>query len=191
MSRRLVIALAVMVVAAPPIGAQSPTYSRSAPIKWAVLDAIGYGGIGAVLGTAVGVAASNSCPFGSCTGVVIGFLGGAAGGALAGATLGLHARGVIERGDRLGDGARVGVILGTVFAGTTAGAMSSFFLINGDGAGTPLGGDEVTFGMLTLTGTALGVFVAARNADELSAQRISISPAIGKGQYGIDASLRF
>lgn len=177
------------------ITAQSASGHRGS-MKWAVMDAIGYGGVGAVAGTVVGVAVSQDCPFGSCTGVVTGFLGGTVAGMALGTTIGLNARHAIESGEGLSSGHRVAVILGTVLAGTTAGALSSAFLINagdknGDGSGTTLGSDEATFGALTIGGTALGVIVASRNARELNTRRLSIAPSIGRGRYGIDAGLTF
>jgi hypothetical protein len=163
---------------------------QAAPIKWVVMDAIGYGGLGTVVGMALALS-SYSCPFGPCDGAAMSVVGGAVAGAIGGAAIGIHARRTLAKGEQLGAVHRAAVLAGAMISGTTLGAVASFSLINGDGSGTPLGSDETTFGMLTLGGTAIGAILAARSANELNNPRVTISPAIGAGRYGLDARLAF
>ena len=196
MLRKLLLVFAVTASAlmsdVPSVSAQSPRgVTPRGPIKWVILDAAGYGGVGFIVGAAAGLAMSPSCPFGNCSGLLIGVLGGTAAGLAGGAAIGNHARQAIANGQPLSAGHRSAVLLGTVLGGATLGALSSALLINGNGAGTPLGTDEATFGMLTGGGTALGLAMAIMNSHELDSRRMSVRPSVGKGSYGLSAKLAF
>lgn len=160
-----------------------------APTKWIVLDAIGYGGLGGMAGTLAGWGATE-CGFGSCKGESLAVIAGVVAGVTFGASIATAARHKLAAGQALSPMHRSTVMAGGALTGMTLGAIASFVLINGDNTGTPLGSNPQTVGILTLTGTAIGAFIARRNGDELNPQ-VRISPTVGASGYGLSARVVF
>jgi hypothetical protein len=82
----------------------------------------------------------------------------------------------INNGVTPGAGSRFAVKTGAILAGATLGASVSMTMINGEGAGTPLGSDGNTAAILMTTGVALGALYVHRHADDFKATRVSIAP---------------
>jgi hypothetical protein len=198
MSRRYRLSTVVcvaFVLSSQPMLAQNPeSRPQRSTLKWAVADAIGYGGLGTALGFLAAVATAGTesgCGFGPCAGALMAIPAGAIAGAMGGAVIGARAGRALSRGDQLGAGQRTAVVVGTLLAGTSIGAIASFSMINGDGSGTPIGSDEKTFGLLTIGGFALSTAFVATHSHELNGGRIRLSPTIGAGRYGASARLSF
>ena len=179
MWRRIPVLVAIGVLESEPALAQA---SRSEPPRmsrfWTFADAAGYGSLGTGVGLLTGLAVGGSCGYGPCVTALL----GAASGAVIGVTGGIHlaqnARRRLESGKALETTQMTAVRAGAVLAGSVAGLTASFLLINPKGSGTPLGDDDVTFGLLTGGGMALGAVLGARHKGELSPQRIAITPGL-------------
>ncbi|MEX2609581.1 MAG: hypothetical protein WEA24_06515 [Gemmatimonadota bacterium] len=170
-----------------PVAAQAvPPAGTGGATRWAVIDAIGYGG----LGFGVGVLASwnmESDDFGPPAGALLVIGAGTLTGTVGGAVLGFRARQrTIER-EPLGRGHGTAALAGGVLAGATLGALTSASLINGAGEGTFLGSDETTFATLVLAGGVLGSMYVWGIRHE-----IRVAPVGGgAGSYGLRARVRF
>lgn len=158
---------------------------------WIVADAAGYGALGLAVGFGAGIMTNDTCPFGSCTSIVIGGLTGALVGTMGGAKIAVSARDAVARGEPLGSGHRSAVTLGAVLGGATLGALGSSLMINGNGSGTPIGSDERTFALLTVTGLFGGAYFVARHSHELDPPRMNVMPVVGKGRVGLSTRMVF
>ena len=143
------------------------------------LTGIGYG----VVGMAAGVAATSgaTCDTSSFVcipgEVIFGALIGGGLGTVLGARTASSANRAVAQGRPVGAG-RVGVIaVGTVLGGATLGALASSLLINGEGAGTPLGSDEHTVRVFMLAGATLGVLQLRGSWDSLTG-RVEVTPVV-------------
>lgn len=154
-------------------------------MKWTVLDAVGYGGLGFGLGlvAAADMEGDGIGPPGSALAVI-----GAttAAGIVAGAVIGRRGQNRIAEGRPVEGGHRAAVTAGVVMAGATLGALAAVPLVNSEGEGTPLGSDELTVGLTVIAGGVLGSLYAWRHSGELSPRTISVAPAIsGTAGYGM------
>ena len=158
---------------------------------WIVADALGYGALGFMAGGAVGIIATSGrdCGFGPCMGAVLTALGGGILGSAGGAILGVNAREAAAEGRGITRGPQAAMELGAVVGGLTLGALISSTMINGDGPGTPLGSDEMTFWSLTGAGAVAGGWFVASKRHQLG--RIRLSPGVGARRYGLNARLSF
>lgn len=160
-------------------------------MKWVLLDAVGYGGVGFGLGLAAawGIEGDDIGPPASALAVV-----GAstAAGVVAGFLIGRRARNRIADGMPVEGAHRAAVIGGVVGAGAVLGALAAFPLVNGEGEGTPLGSDEQTVLLTTLAGGALGSLYAWKHSDELSGGTLRVTPAISRTTgYGLRVRVGF
>ncbi|HKY98974.1 MAG TPA: hypothetical protein VJL35_14030 [Gemmatimonadaceae bacterium] len=190
--RRFCLSLALFATAAispESIQAQQPLTQPSR--AWIVADALGYGTLGFVVGGAVGIAATSGsdCGFGPCMGAVLMALGGGILGSTGGAMLGVNARKAVAEGRGITRGHQAAMELGGIVGGLTLGALISSTMINGEGSGTPLGSDEMTFWSLTGAGAVAGAWFVSSQRHQLD--RIRVSPTISHRRYGLDASLSF
>lgn len=163
---------------------ESPPASTEG-VKWGVVDAIGYGG----LGFGVGLISAWDLEYGSGALVV-----GAASlaGTIAGAVIGRRASQTLAADGQLGAGHRVAVIGGAIMAGGTLGTLAAVPLINGEGEGTFLGSDETTVAVLAVAGGALGSLFVWRHRDELASRSVGIAPGLfGKAALGLRVRLEF
>ncbi len=200
--------VAVLSLGAPgPAAAQIETTRESSTgARWAVLDAIGYGGLGFGLGLlaswdrressgpgpplgpdtwTVGPA-EETLAFGitDLSGISVGPSGtqlaivGATtvAGTLAGAVIGRRAQEAIEEGRPIGGAHRAAVLGGGVMAGGTVGAVAAAALIMPEGEGTFLGSDEQAVFVLVLAGSALGALYVWRHRHGLLSSRIRFAP---------------
>lgn len=184
-----ILAATLVLGVAIPAAAQTDALSNpGAGVKWSVIDAVGYGGLGFGLGLAVAwdMEGSDFGPPGTAVAVV-----GAttAAGIVAGTLIGNRARKTIAEGERLGGGHRGAVIGGVILAGGTLGALAAVPLINAEGEGTALGSDEQTVALMALAGGALGSLFAWMHSDELASRSVSVAPAVfGRAGYGLRMS---
>lgn len=169
---------------------ESPEQPTHRSGKWGLVDAIGYGGVGAFVGYASAVGASFSNSSDSEAGIMI--IAGPIAGLALGATIGHSASSRINRGESLSGASRFAVGTGAILAGATLGALASMPLINGDGAGTPLGSDETAFAVMTTTGVVLSALYIRRHADDFREPRVSIAPVrtIDRA-HGLRVALRY
>jgi hypothetical protein len=167
--------------------AQSPVrlQPESGGGRWALVDAVGYGGVGFVAGLAA--AWDSEIGEGFAT-VALSSLAGTA----VGAVVGHHASRRIRRGEPPSGASRFAVSAGSVFAGATLGACAAVPLISGEGEGTPLGSDESTLAILMGGGTLLGFWYLARHNGDFDGTRVGITPirTIDAG-YGLRVSVRY
>ena len=153
--------------------------------RWTLVNAVGYGGVGFLAGLAA--AWDSDMDEGVAT---IGLTTLA--GVVTGAAIGHGASSRIRRGEPVGGTSRFAVSAGTILAGATLGACAAVPLINGEGAGTPLGSDETALGILMGGGTLLGAWYLSRHAGELSGARLGITPIRTRDSaYGLRVSVRY
>lgn len=160
-------------------------------MKWTLLDAVGYGGLGFGLGlvAAADMEGDDIGPPGSALAV----LGATtAAGFVAGAVIGRRAQNRIAEGRPVEGAHRAAVNGGVVMAGAILGTLAAIPLVNSEGEGTPLGSDEQTVGLMALVGGGLGSLYAWRHSGELSPRTISVAPAIsGTAGYGMRLRMSF
>ena len=190
--RRFCLSLALFATAAispDGIQAQQPLIPPSR--AWIVADALGYGSLGFIAGGAVGIIATSGrdCGFGPCMEAALTALGGGILGSVGGAMLGVNARAAAAEGRGITRGHQAAMELGGIVGGLTLGALISSTMINGDGPGTPLGSDEMTFWSLAGAGAVAGAWFVASTRQQLS--RIRVSPTVSPRRYGLNASLDF
>ena len=167
---------------------RAPSHARSG--RWGLVNALGYGGVGLLVGYSAAVGAAFSDASDTDLGVLL--IAAPLAGAALGASIGHSASSRINRGERPGAGSRFAVKTGAILAGATLGALASVPLINDEGAGTPLGSDENTAAILMTTGVALGALYIHRHADDFSATRVSIAPMRTiDSAYGLRIALRY
>ena len=167
--------------------AQQPMRSQSDGERgrWALVNAVGYGGVGFL----AGVAAAWDQEIGAAVGTIA--LGSVAGVAT-GTAIGRRAASRIRSGEPLSGTSRFAVSAGTILAGASLGACAAVPLINGDGAGTPLGSDESTLAILMGTGTLLSAWYLRRHAHEFNGERVGITPIRTiDSAYGLRVAVRF
>jgi len=153
--------------------------------QWTLVNAIGYGGVGFL----AGIAAASDQEIGAAAGTIA--LGSIVGVA-AGVAVGRRASSRIRAGEPLGGASRFAVSAGTILAGATLGACAAVPLINGEGAGTPLGSDESTLGILMGTGTLLSAWYLRRHIDEFNGRQVGIAPIRTiDSAYGLRVSVRY
>ena len=153
--------------------------------RWALVDALGYGGVGFVAGLAA--AWDSEIGEGLAT-VALSSLAGTA----VGAVIGGRASSRIRRGEPLGGASRFAVSAGSILAGATLGACAAVPLINGEGEGTPLGSDESALAILMGGGTALGFWYLARHNGDFDSARVGITPIRTiDSAYGLRVSVRY
>lgn len=153
--------------------------------SWALVDGLGYGAVG----TGVGAMAAWDLDYDEGFAVIVLATGA---GIAVGALVGHAADTRLARGEALGSGHQAAVVVGSVLAGTTLGALASAALINGEGEGTFLGSDETTFAALTIGGTALGAAVTWWRRDALRPRGVSVSPAVSpEGGAGLRVRVTF
>lgn len=178
---------ALVLAATSPAPAQRPDASPSpgGGLKWTLLDAVGFGGIGFGLGLAAtwDMEGEGIGPPESALAVVGGTT---AAGIVAGAFIGRRAQHGIGEGRPVGGAHRAAVLGGVVAAGAVLGALGAIPLVNGEGEGTPLGSDEQTVLLTTLAGGGLGALYAWKHSDELSGGSLRVTPAVSKATgYGV------
>lgn len=153
--------------------------------RWGLVNAVGYGGLGFLVGVA---AAWDKDIDGAFATIGLSSLAGV----VTGAAIGGHASKRIRSGEQLSGTSRFAVSAGAILAGATLGACAAVPLINGEGAGTPLGSDESTLGILVGTGTLLGAWYLRRHSGELSGERLGIAPIRTiDSAYGLRVSVRY
>ena len=159
--------------------------ARASAQSWALVDGLGYGGVGAL----AGVALAWDQDYGSGFSTI---LVGTGAGVLVGGLVGHAADRTLARGEALGGAHKAAVVTGSVLAGTVVGALASAALINGEGSGTPLGSDESTFTVLTLGGAGLGVAYAWWRRDALNPRGVTATPRVSAdGEVGLHFQVRF
>lgn len=155
------------------------------PAQWAIIDAIGYGG----LGVGTGALLMWDQEFGSAYAVMA---GSGLTGIVAGAIMGRRARADIRAGRPTGAGHRTAVLAGAVFAGAVVGSLAAIPLIEGDASDTPLGSDGTTFAITAVGGSLLGGWYALAHRDDFVASRVSMTPyRAGRGAIGLRARVAF
>lgn len=167
--------------------AQSPVRLRpeDGGGRWTLVNAVGYGGAGFLTGLAV---AWDKDIDGAVATIGLFSLAGV----VTGAAIGSHASSRIRSGEPLSGASRLAVSAGALLAGATLGACAAVPLINGEGAGTPLGSDESALGILVGTGTLLGAWYLRRHTGDFDGARLGISPIRTRDSaYGLRASMRY
>ena len=153
--------------------------------RWALVDAMGYGGVGFMAGLAAAWDADIGEGFAT---VGLGTLAGV----VTGAAIGGHASSRIRNGEQPGGVSRFLASAGAVLGGATLGACAAVPLINGEGAGTSLGSDESTLAVLMGGGTLLGVWYLYRHNSDFDGPRLGISPIRTRDSaYGLRVAMRF
>jgi fatty acid desaturase len=145
-----------------------------AAAQWRALSTTGYaaGGLAAAVGPAF---AANSYE-GGLTALAAGLGGGLVVGWLIGDSAGDR----LERGEALSNGHKHAIRAGTVMAGAGVGALASFLVINGSGAGGEgIASDESIFGSFVAGGAALGVLTQALLDSRLEPAALTVVPAVG------------
>lgn len=176
--------LACTLSGAPLLAQEADSATARSGVRWDLIDAVGYGG----LGTAVGVAAAWDMEYDPGFAVIVATT---AAGVLLGGFIGGHARHMLGEGRRPGPVHAGAVAAGAVLAGATVGALASALLINSEGSGTALGSDEQTFAVLVLTGGVLGGWFAYSRWDDLTGARLQMVPVYDRGGPGIRGRIRF
>ncbi len=154
---------------------EPPAGAREVP--WALIDAVGYGGLGFALGFGVGVPLSEG-GIGPSPGAILTMAGGIIAGTVSGAIIGKRASYRLSRGDSLTSAHRSAVVLGSALAGGTLGALAAIPLISGQGSGTPLGSDEQAFAICAGTGIALGALFGVSRSIPVRRHVVSVAPII-------------
>ncbi len=144
-----IVACLVLGLASPAAAQPEASPTSDGGMKWVLLDALGYGGVGFGLGLAAawGMEGDDFGPPASAL-AVVGV--STAAGAVAGALIGRRARNRIAEGMPVEGAHRAAVVGGVVAAGAALGALAAVPLVNGEGEGTPLGSDEQTVLLTTL-----------------------------------------
>ena len=174
-----------------PTAAQTNGPPMPGGMKWSLIDAIGYGGLGFGVGliTTWDMEGSDLGPPGTALAVTAATT---VAGTVAGAMIGKRAQNTMAEGGRLGGAHRAAVVGGVIMAGGTVGAVAAIPLINGEGEGTFLGSDEQTVALLVLAGGALGSVFAWKQRDQLAFRSVSVTPAlVGIGRYGLHMRVSF
>jgi len=158
---------------------------------WIVADALGYGSLGLIAGAVAGIAATSGddCGIGPCTEAGLLALAGGILGSVGGAALAVNARRAAADGRGITRRHQAAMEIGGVIAGLTLGALISSTMINGDGPGTPLGSDEMTFFSLTGAGALAGALFVGTQRHQL--ERIRLSPSVTARRYGVNATMSF
>lgn len=189
---------ATTIVACLVLGAASPAAAQPEPeptsdggMKWVLLDAVGYGGVGFGLGLAAAWDIEGD-DFGPPASALLVVGASTAAGVVTGALIGRRARSRIAEGRPVEGAHHAAVVGGVVAAGAILGALAAVPLVNGEGEGTPLGSDEQTVLLTTLAGGALGSLYAWKHSDELSAGALRVTPTISETTgYGVRIRTRF
>lgn len=174
----------------PPVLAAQSSPAATSRVPWALVNAIGYGGLGFGVGLA-GAFAQDDGSIGS--GVALIGLTTALGFG-AGIMVGHDASKALASGRPVPGATRVVALSGLVLAGTTAGALAAVPLINGGNeSGTFIGSDETTVAVTTAAGTVLGVVLAARQRHFFDGTRtVSVAPFVARQRgQGVRVTLRF
>lgn len=181
-----VVACLVLGVASPAAAQPGASPTSDGGMKWVLLDAVGYGGVGFGLGLAAAGNMENDDGIGP-PGSALAVIGATtAAGIVTGTLIGRRARNRIIEGKPVTGVHRAAVIGGVVGAGATLSALAAVPLINGEGEGTPLGSDEQTVLLMTLAGGALGSLYAWKHSDELSGGALRVTPTISEATgYGV------
>jgi fatty acid desaturase len=156
-----------------------------AAAQWRALSTTGYaaGGLAAAAGPAF---AANSYEGG-----LTALAAGLGGGLVVGWLIGDSAADRLERGEALSNGHKHAVRAGTVMAGAGVGALVSFLVINGSGAGGEGASDESIFGSFVAVGAALGVLTQALLDSRLEPAALTVAPAVGdQGRTGIALTVK-
>jgi hypothetical protein len=173
--------------------AQEPAQatSRVRSGRWGLIDAIGYGGVGVLVGyaSALGSAFSDGSDSDLSPVVLVAPIAGLA----FGGAIGHNASSRINRGETPGPVTRLAVQTGAILAGATLGALASIPLIQGgDRTGTLLGSDETTATILMTAGVALGALYVYRHRSDFRTTRISIAPVRTlDSAYGLRIALQY
>ena len=160
---------------------------------WSVLDAIGYGGIGASVGLLVGFLCDFEHPRSAWANHIpmMGGAVGALGGALGAFVIGHRAEARLARGEPLGGSHRNAVAAGPIVGGAALGALATIALLSGDSYRTPEE-EARTAKVLILGGAALGTLSVLSQWPTLVTRGVVISPAIrGPRDYGIQIRAAF
>lgn len=176
--------LMLLGVATPATAQTSDSPDSGGEIRWSLINAVGYGG----LGFGVGLVATwdlEGSDFGP-PGAALAVIGATTvAGTVAGAIIGRRARNAIARGRSLSGAHRAAVMGGVVMAGGTLGAVAAVPLINAEGEGTFLGSDERTVTLLVLAGGALGSVYVWKQRDRLAFRSVRLTPVLsGTRGYG-------
>jgi hypothetical protein len=193
-SKVMIVPWAIFVVAvplllAPPLHGQTATAASevtevdntvllSSPVlaqfRWRALSTPGYAA-GGMAAAAAPAFAANSIESGLAV-----FAVGLTGGAIVGWLIGSRAEEQLAEGEALSGRHKNAVRAGTVMAGTAAGAITSFFIINAEAAGGEGSrSDEAIFGSFVAGGAALGVVTQV-----LLESRLEPGPARGRLSIG-------
>lgn len=158
------------------------TGPRSDVGQWAIMDAVGYGGAGFLVGIAAAWESESFATIGAFT----------VAGVVAGTVIGRHVSQQAAAGAAPGAASRFFASTGALLAGTTLGAMVAVPLISNEGSRTPLGSDETTAAVLMTAGTALGgVFLVQHNKD-FSRTRVAFAPIrTRESAYGLRVAVRY
>ena len=194
-SRYLLMATACYALVASGAGAQQAAtvprdLSPRGVAPWAVIDAIGYGGLG--LGAGFVFAFAESEAFGPTDAGLVAMGASTLAGIVGGAYLGRRARARIASGQTVSGGHRLAVSTGAVLAGAMLGALIAMPLIAPEGEDTTLGSDESTAMLTVGAGTALGLVYATRHQRDFIANRVGVSPYVnGRTGTGLRLEVRF
>ena len=163
----------------------APIQRRSA--RWGLIDAMGYGGLGTLVGVLVALSSPSQTIEPDNSDVASIGVGALLGVAI-GAAIGANASSAIHDGKPVGDVHGGAVRLGSMLAGATAGALVSVPIISG----SAVQADEAVFGALTIGGALLGGIYASRHREELESYRMSIAPVHAPvSGYGLRVAVRF
>ena len=187
-------ACALLVVGVPAISPAQvdAVQARRATVRWSILDALGYGGLGFGAGILGAVATQGDCGFGPCDHQVAVIAAATVAGMATGFIIGRRAETRLSRGESLTSRHRNAVIAGALLAGPVIGAVAASLLINSEGSGTALGSDEQTFAIALLASTALSSWYVSRHSRELLTRRTRVTPVVmPNGRFGATVNLRF
>lgn len=170
-----------------PSHAQTDQQQSRHSTRWALVDAVGYGGLGTLLGTAVAFTQSYE----TITPPASWFASIGAGAALGlatGAAIGGNAQRKIEQGRPVSPTHRGSVKFGAVMAGACVGALASVPIISG----SAIQADEAVLATLAVSGGALGGMFASRHDEELTSYRFTVAPAhVPRAGYGVRVAFAF
>lgn len=190
-ARVLSCAVALALTAASPVRAQQGDAAPPTDPPWALLNVVGYGGLGLGLGILAGARMPGNDP-GPSGAALFTMAGMTIAGAWAGSVIGTGGARTLAEGRALGPAHRLAAVGGLILAGATLGALVSVPFIAPRGEETPLGSDETTFGLLAGGGAALGAFYATKQWGHIGARRLRVTPSVREGgQYSLGVRVHF
>jgi hypothetical protein len=159
---------------------------------WGLINAIGYGAIGAGVGFAAAVAMSGN-RLGPSDAALATLAGTTLVGTTVGAIIGGKAQRTLARRQPIGLRHESAVVTGTILGGAALGALASAALIAPSGDGPEEGeNDALTFSALTIGGAALASWYVSGHRDRLRSWRVGLTPAVMKsGSYAVNVRVQY